>query len=1265
MSLPVPTNPVELLDFRRRARRLVDVVSDLVRHGPHRYAAFQARVYADRPARDNGWDHFVDVCLQQMLARDPHPYNAPDIQVQFAAGTVPFGVHLLNRLFQRLQDDLWQLEDAQRRRLPMGPLAGWPGYAAPGAFPMLLPRGLGPLPFPPFGAHHHHQLHLHHLLYDPVQFPMMHHHFPHQHVHPAVPQLAVHLHHHHHPAAVPQLPVHVHHHHHHHRPHQHVVYPHPLPQRHPRPPQHAVLVPVPVPVPAPGRGAQQLGVSQGEARGVPPGEAGRTGAQATAPPLAVPQPGHTTAGSPPRTVPVPDPAVPCGPPPVVPTGPAPVVPGGSPSTHGVQGAAPMGRPTAGEQAGDAAQEAAAAGPRDISELLAQALGAYRRTAAGGHGAVPEAPGREADVGELIAQALMAVAPRAEGAKEKPSEVVASGGQDVGRGVPEAQAPAVGGGVVEPSGGRAKGEAVEDWMWEWREWRQVAPGELCPAGLAYSMDLHAGTSWARLPDNLRARLDAAEAARGGGADERPLAPFLPRPDMPPVMIAAGEEAEEEQEADDEEDEEVYGPGKSPLALMYDDDTGPDVYAGMDVDPANATLRPMPTVVPPPPLGSCEQRHCRYHAAEGANRHRLMGTGQREAGMLASALERYELQRQGQVAREMALLAASPDDGQVRCVQLGNAAVLGHQPGDVRAAESQEGLPLSVRLSVGRLLDEAGLEDVRRDEGVYVALRRGGADTWRREQAMRPLTPQALGSHALLVAVHPEGAEVVFGADRLLLTGDGVVLVPTSSSYRLESRGSDLKLLVVVGTRLDESAALQGSEHAVPVGSDEDAGRDRDEAGQEHPTREEQQQGQPEVAGEEVDVQAIVAAALARFTAAASPPPTTEALEEEDQRRRSEEAQVAMESDEEREFMGTKEAPHEVGPRGLGVADKAGPKMGEVKTCSHWAKGWCMRADACRYAHPEPPVTRGVPQELLLILQAMARVGALSLDHSQSHGRGHRTLLQKMVVKAQGGGLPAVGYAVKSGGLTEWAVALPCGMAALLTPFPVVPWRDMVTVQEANLGWVCTWHTHPAGMDPRQWQAKAVMTYLSWSLSAAPGAWAQLWDRALRWARDGSAVAACPDLLREPVSVQPWTVSLHLPTVAARLAATDLEVLLLEDREGPGLRLGRGLEVRTTRLPCPVEWDILEGLQFTRADGADVWTAVHRRLPDAWPQVFRPPGHERLLGSEWRVWAASSPCPPVVVLPRRTSHPSWETVAVLWGWMAVGGPMATSSLLHGAR
>ena len=54
------------------------------------------------------------------------------------------------------------------------------------------------------------------------------------------------------------------------------------------------------------------------------------------------------------------------------------------------------------------------------------------------------------------------------------------------------------------------------------------------------------------------------------------------------------------------------------------------------------------------------------------------------------------------------------------------------------------------------------------------------------------------------------------------------------------------------------------------------------------------------------------------------------------------------------------------------------------------------------------------------------------------------MRDVVAKAQGGGLPAVGYAVECDGLTEWAAALPCGMAALLTPFPVVPCRDMVAV-----------------------------------------------------------------------------------------------------------------------------------------------------------------------------------------------------------------------------
>ena len=109
---------------------------------------------------------------------------------------------------------------------------------------------------------------------------------------------------------------------------------------------------------------------------------------------------------------------------------------------------------------------------------------------------------------------------------------------------------------------------------------------------------------------------------------------------------------------------------------------------------------------------------------------------------------------------------------------------------------------------------------------------------------------------------------------------------------------------------------------------------------------------------VDKQGHVAEALARIMAAAGPPPATEAMEEEDQRRESGRAQEAMEQEEELEIVGAKEA-HEVGPQEIGVADKAGPKTGEVEACRHWARGWCMRADACRFARPQPPVPQGVP------------------------------------------------------------------------------------------------------------------------------------------------------------------------------------------------------------------------------------------------------------------------------------------------------------------
>ena len=118
---------------------------------------------------------------------------------------------------------------------------------------------------------------------------------------------------------------------------------------------------------------------------------------------------------------------------------------------------------------------------------------------------------------------------------------------------------------------------------------------------------------------------------------------------------------------------------------------------------------------------------------------------------------------------------------------------------------------MRLSVGRLFDEAGLEDVRRDGGLYVDLWRSGAEARRRELVIRPLTPPALGSHALLVAMHPEGVEVVFGengTDRLLLAVNSAVLVPTSSRYRLVSRGGDPKLLVVVGSRRESGTGARG-------------------------------------------------------------------------------------------------------------------------------------------------------------------------------------------------------------------------------------------------------------------------------------------------------------------------------------------------------------------------------------------------------------------------------------------------------------------------
>ena len=199
-------------------------------------------------------------------------------------------------------------------------------------------------------------------------------------------------------------------------------------------------------------------------------------------------------------------------------------------------------------------------------------------------------------------------------------------------------------------------------------------------------------------------------------------------------------------------------------------------------------------------------------------------------------------------------------------------------------------------------------------------------------------------------------------------------------------------------------------------------------------------------------------------------------------------------------------------------------------------------------------------------------------------------------------------------------------------------------------MCTWHAHRAGMHPKRWHARAFVTYLSWSLPTASVTWTQWWDRELGWARDGSTVATCLDLPRESVTTQLWIVSLHLPTVAARLAVVDPEILLLRDEDGPGIRLEQGMEVQFVSLPNPVTRDILEGLHFTRGDGADVWVAVHRHLPEAWHKSLRPPGRKRLLGVDCRVWAANGPCPPVVVWPGKSGPgPSLESIVVLLGWV----------------
>ena len=138
-----------------------------------------------------------------------------------------------------------------------------------------------------------------------------------------------------------------------------------------------------------------------------------------------------------------------------------------------------------------------------------------------------------------------------------------------------------------------------------------------------------------------------------------------------------------------------------------------------------------------------------------------------------------------------------------------------------------------------------------------------------------------------------------------------------------------------------------------------------------------------------------------------------------------------------------------------------------------------ADVCRFAHPQPPMLQGVPQDMLLVQKRIARVGALRLSLLDRH----EGLLGDVVEAAQSGGLPAVGYAVAHAGRVVWPVAVPCDEEDLHTRFPVVPWRDMVSARDASLGG-CARGTPTRRAWTRRWQARAVVTYLSGVLFVLP-------------------------------------------------------------------------------------------------------------------------------------------------------------------------------------
>ena len=178
----------------------------------------------------------------------------------------------------------------------------------------------------------------------------------------------------------------------------------------------------------------------------------------------------------------------------------------------------------------------------------------------------------------------------------------------------------------------------------------APRDPCPAKPVYSMDLATCTSRARLPGNLRARLNAAEGARGGDADEQPLAPFPPQPESPPAKAARGEgERVQEAAVENMEEEEAYGPGELALPSCTRMMPSPTSTSAWTWTRRTRRCCPCPPQCRPLPRGVVSNGTAGSMRPRVPNRHRLTGAGRREAGLMEDAPQRYEFHPPGSVAR----------------------------------------------------------------------------------------------------------------------------------------------------------------------------------------------------------------------------------------------------------------------------------------------------------------------------------------------------------------------------------------------------------------------------------------------------------------------------------------------------------------------------------------------------------------------------------------------------------------------------------------